>query len=214
MQDGVPVRVRAGEEEDMAEMLKGIGSSLIDRIWETQLDLKQILINEDVGKSLIEKAVIQIFNINMVDDAEEKNNPNYVRAPIKVLINSDGGMVDEAFSLVSAIESSVTTVHTVALGKAYSAGLLILLAGHERYCQKYTMMMLHQMKAGGLDQAEVATILEYSEVWKIQQDIIESWIASKTRITPKKLRDNFSKKHNWYFGAEEALKLGVVHSII
>ena len=209
------IRRRGNEEEDMTAMLKSIGSSLIDRIWETQIDLKQILVNGEINESLIEKAVIQIFNMNMVDDAEQEANPSYVREDIKVLINSNGGWLDECFSLVSAIESSVTPVHTIALGKAYSAGLFILLAGHKRSCQKFSTMMLHQMSSGtGPDSVEVATILEHAEVWKVQQEIIEAWIASKTKITPKKLRENFRQKHNWYFGAKEALRLGVIHNII
>lgn len=187
-------------------------STIQDQVWQTQLQNRQIIINGLIDDSLIEKAVIQIFNINDFDSIQENEYKEYTRYPISVMINSAGGNGDEALSLVSAILSSVTPVNTVALGKAWSAGFLILLAGHNRYCQKFSSMMLHQGSAGIMD--TFSKMVEYIEYWKSYQKSIDEYILSRTKITKKQIEQNFCQKQDWYITASEAVALGIVDDII
>lgn len=184
-------------------------ASFREKVWGVQLQAKQILITGDIGEDLIEKAVIQVFNFNAMDD--EARLPSEEREPIKILINSSGGNLDEAFSLISAILASRTPVVTIALGKAYSAGFLILLAGHARYAQKYSQLMLHQGAAGYM--GKFADIMEYSKHWETLQGVVDDYIMGQTKIKKKKLQEIFSHKQDWYLNTNDAISLGIINGI-
>jgi ATP-dependent Clp protease protease subunit len=188
------------------------GESLRERIWANQLSQKQILISGPIDDLLIEKAVVHMFNFNHIDDQNEASIVGYEREPIYVLINSPGGNMDEAFSLIAAIEGSKTAVVTIALGKAMSAGFLILLAGHHRMCQKYTTLMYHQGSAGIID--SFGKMIEYAKHWEGCQDMVEEYVARQTKIKKKKLKEIFNSKTDWYIKPEDAKDLGIVHEFL
>ncbi len=187
-------------------------SSLQERVWANQLSQKEILINGEIKEDLIEKAVIHILNFNTIDDQQEAIVKDYVRSPIIVYINSIGGLLDEAFSLISAIESSKTPVITYGLGKCYSSGFLILLSGHYRVVQKYTNLMYHQGSAGFI--GEFGKHMEYVEQYRICQSKVEKYVLEKTKIKKTKLDQIFKNKTDWYIEPEEALKLKIIDEIV
>lgn len=180
-----------------------------DSIWASQLQTREIIINGEIKDDLIERAVIQVFNINQYDD--ENRIPIEERQPIIIYLNSAGGLMDEAFSLISAIEGSRTPIITIALGKAYSAAFLILLAGHKRYAQKYTTLMYHQGSSGAM--GEINRMIEYVRHWENCQEIVENFVISKTKIKSKQLREVFQNKKDWYMTVIEASELGIIDGI-
>jgi ATP-dependent Clp protease protease subunit len=187
-------------------------AALLDRIYESQLGQKQILLNQPIDETIIEKAVIQIFNINDIDDQAEMTQVGFEREPIWIYINTPGGYMDEAFSLISAIEASRTPIFTCVLGKAYSAGFLILLAGHRRFSQKYSTIMLHQGQSGIM--GEFNKIAEYSKYFDICHKKMKEFVCTKCSITPKRFETLYKEKQDWYMSADEALKLNVIDEII
>ena len=52
--------------------------------------------------------------------------------PIRVYINSDGGSVSAVFAIIDLLLMSKTPVITIGLGKCYSSGGLLLMAGQKR----------------------------------------------------------------------------------
>ncbi len=200
-----PVKLEESEQEVQFSTLK-------DQIWQFELNQRRIVINEEIGLSLIEKAVLQIYNINQYDTEQEQCLKDYVREPIIVYINTNGGLMDEAFSLISAIESSVTPVITIALGKAWSAGFLILIAGHHRCSQKYSNLMLHQGSAGV--QGEFKRMIEYTDYYQKCHDMMAEYIMKRTKIKKKKIDEIFHGKTDFYITADEALALGVIDEIV
>lgn len=67
---------------------------------------------------------------------------------IYVYIHSDGGCWDACFAMIdemNGLHRLGATIYTVALGKAYSSGAMILSAGNERYATPNANMMLHPM---------------------------------------------------------------------
>ncbi len=197
-------------DEEQQNTMAGI--ALKDQVWQTQLHSRQIIINEDINDSLIEKAVLQIFNINDYDTEQEEVVKDYVRYPIMVYLNSGGGLLDEAFSLISAIESSQTPVFTCALGRCWSAAFFILLSGHQKFCQKYSSLMYHQGSAGIND--TFGRVIEYAKYWESCQEMVENYVAKNTKIKKKKLQEIFMHKTDWYVTPKEALELGIVTEII
>lgn len=196
-------------EEEAGPAMAG---TLKDGVWNSLLNTKKILINEEITDTLIERAVMQIIGINEYDDIQEATYVKYERTPIKIYINTNGGMLDEAFSLISAIDASRTPVQTIALGKAWSAGFLILLAGHHRACQKYSSLMYHQGSAGIND--NFGKMIEYATHWGKTQDRVEEYVAERTKVKAKKLRHIFHHKTDWYVTPKQALKHGIVDDIL
>lgn len=190
-----------------------MGVSLKEKMWGHLLSEKTILINSDIDESLIEKAVMQIYAFNRIDDdnqiAAGKNE--YIREPIKVYINTNGGCIDPAFSFISAVQTSRTPVITIALGTCASAGFLMLLAGHIRFMQPHTFLMHHQGSAGYI--GKFADIVEYSRHWEYCQLKIDQYVLKQTKIKKKKLQEIFSHKQDWYITLDEAILLGIVNDV-
>ena len=197
--------------EECDEQDSNSGMPLREKIWSVLLQDKNILINGDIDEQLIEKAVMQIYIFNEIDDYNETQAVGYVRQPIKIFINSSGGLLDEAFSLISAIESSKTPVITIGLGKVMSAAFLILLSGHTRLAQRYSTLMYHQGSAGII--GEFNKMIEYAKHWENCQTIVEDYVIRQSKIKKKKLQEIFSHKQDWYMNASEAYDLGIIHGI-
>jgi ATP-dependent Clp protease protease subunit len=195
-------------------------NNLRDSVWSAQLQDREIVINSPIDEDIIERVVIQILNFNKLDamqdealfEATGKEIETYhLKKPIKIFINSIGGNIDEAFSVVSAIATSKTPVFTYGLGKCWSAGFLILLAGHQRFAQPYANLMYHQGSGGyaGEFGKHEAVIEEYKRI----QLMVEDFVKSRTKIPKKKLKEVFEHKLDWFMTAKEALELGVIDGI-
>lgn len=178
------------------------------------MDRRTILLNDKVEDSIIERVVIPIIGINDSDDEAEEELKGYNRNdnPIHIFINTDGGFADQALACMSAIESSKTPIYTYAMGKAYSAGFLILVAGHKRFCQKYSNLMYHQMQlsTGYNSLAECKDTIDEA---MITQSIVDEIVLSRTKITEDKLREINTNKTNWYVRSKEALELNIVDEL-
>lgn len=181
-------------------------------IWAQQLEnFREIVINEDITDKLVETAILQIINIGRYDDAMETQVVGYEREPIKILLNTGGGELDPALSLCAAIEMSKTPVHTVALGKACSAGFLILICGHKRYAQQYSRLMYHTGSSGYI--GVITDILEHGDYLASLNEMIQTIVQNHTNITEEQLDDVFMRKTDWYLTIGEALELGVIDGI-
>lgn len=198
------------EEEDVGQEMTVANFKL--SIWAQQLEnFREIVINEDITDVLIEKAILQVMNINRYDDQMEAQVVDYKREPIKILINTGGGELDAALSLCSTMEMSKTPIHTVALGKACSAGFLILICGHVRYAQQYSRLMYHTGSSGYI--GVITDILEHGDYLESLNDMIHGIVLNHTDITEEQLDDVFMRKADWYLTIGEALELGVIDGI-
>ena len=66
---------------------------------------------------------------------------------IKLHINSDGGEVFGALSIVDRIQSSKVPIHSYAEGLVASASTLISVSCHKRYIRKNTILLIHQVRS-------------------------------------------------------------------
>jgi ATP-dependent Clp protease, protease subunit len=82
---------------------------------------RTILYNDDVAKNIIERVVLPLTTLSQKS-----------KKPIKLLINSPGGSVEDGQMVVDAILTSKAPVVTIALGKAMSAAFDIFIAGDLR----------------------------------------------------------------------------------
>jgi len=198
------------EEEDAGQEITTANFKL--SIWVQQLEnFREIVINEDITDKLVETAILQIMNINRYDDTMEAQVVDYEREPIKLLLNTGGGELDAALSLCATIEMSKTPVHTVALGKACSAGFLILICGHERFAQQYSRLMYHTGSSGYI--GVITDILEHGDYLESLNDMIHGIVLKHTDISEEQLDDVFMRKTDWYLTIRDALDLGVIDGI-
>ena len=188
-------------------------TDLFNKIAEDNISNKKLLINGVIDSAIIDFIVMQIFRFNDEDDLKELNDKNFVRedSPIKVYINSEGGRMSEAFSCMSAMLTSRTPVYTYCLGKAYSAGALILMSGKERYAQPYSRIMIHEIS--GAAEGKTTEIDQYLEECNALNTMMEQFILSRTSISKEQIKTLRTFKKDWFLSVKEAKKLGIIHEL-
>ena len=136
----------------------------------------------------------------------------YSPSPIKIYIDSYGGMVYQCFGLIGVMEASDTPIHTIVTGAAMSCGFMLLINGHKRFAYKHATPLYHQVSTGFF--GKVKDMEEKLEETKRLQKKIEEMTLSLTNISKKKLSEILKNKKDWYMNADMALDLGVVDEII
>ena len=199
---------KLNEDDEQQPQMVG---SIRDRIWEAHANEREIIINGEIDDKLIEMACFVIMDINKVDDMNEAAIRDYEREPIKVFINSVGGEISPAFALISCIKASKTPIHTIAMGKAYSAGFLILAAGDERYAQLYSDAMYHQGASGML--GKFMDMYEYSDYLNKLDNKVQQFVLDNTLIPKEALDECHLRKVDWYMDTHEMLELGVIDGV-
>lgn len=69
-------------------------------------------------------------------------------APIYLHINSEGGELFAALSVVDTIKNSKVEIHSIIEGCAASAATLISIVCHKRYITENSHMLIHQLSSG------------------------------------------------------------------
>ncbi len=134
-------------------------------------------------------------------------------SPIKLIISTYGGSVDEMFSLYDVIKYIPCPVHTIAIGKVMSAGVLLVAAGSKgnRLIGKSTRLMVHPVSAG-----QEGTVFqlknELAETSRMQA-LMEQLLVSETKMSKAAVASLMKKGHDTYLTAKEAVKLGIVDAI-
>jgi len=136
------------------------------------------------------------------------------KKPITLVISTYGGSVDEMFSLYDVIKFLPCPVHTLALGKVMSAGVLLLASGKKghRTIGSNARIMIHAI-SGGVG-GNVLEILNQSDEIKRMQEQMTKTILAETKFTEKELSDIMNSKGDVYITPEQAVKFGIVDQII
>lgn len=170
-----------------------------------QLKNRQIYWNADVDEGMVDWS-LQIIDWNK----EDKDIPVDKRTPIKIYINTDGGDVVSVLNFIDVILLSKTPVITIAMGKVYSAGSLLVMAGHKRYAFNNTSCLIHSGSFGTMGTTD--KVLDYTEFTKKQEKRVKEYILSKTTMSSK----IYDKKYreDWFMFSDEMLSLNIVDTII
>lgn len=173
---------------------------------------KIILLSDEIDTISIKDVVEKILEINHNDNLNQKKYRYYKRKPIKLYINSYGGVVYDGLALVDTIRYSKTPVHTYCFGSAMSMGLWIYLAGKRRYAGRNCTFMYHEISNAPWGKLSFIK-QEVDEMQRLQR-AYDDMITKNTKIRQEKLDEIKEKKAEWYIAASEALKLGICHGII
>lgn len=162
------------------------------------------IVNEiDLNTLEIQRAII---NINIAD----QGIPYEERQPIKILIDSFGGLLSESMSIAYFITQSKTPVYTINIADAYSGAALIFISGHKRYAMPYSKAMLHTGSGGTSGTFEQTE--EQQKNYKKQVEGMGNFILERTGMDKKVFGRNKTK--DWYFTADEQVKYGLAHEVI
>ena len=170
-------------------------------------DLEDRVIWIDYG---VDETILEVSKLIMYFNKLDKDVAIENRQPIKLLLYSYGGDGQACFSLLDIIALSKTPVWCINMGVAMSAGLLILLAGHKRYCLKNSTALAHSgsgVTSGTFEQTE-AQMKDYQRFVQTMRD----YIIERTNIDIKTF--NKYKSKEWYLYSEDQLKYRVVDKII
>ncbi len=158
----------------------------------------------------VDETILEVSKLIMYFNKLDKDIPIEQRKPIKLLLYSYGGDGQACFSLLDIIALSKTPVWTINMGVAMSAGLLILLAGHKRFCLKNSTALAHSGSggtSGSFEQTE-AQMKDYKRF----VDTMRNYIIERTNIDTKTF--NKYKSKEWYLYSEDQIKFGIVNKII
>ena len=168
---------------------------------------RNILLSEEITSSSVEKVINTIMTINYDDDLKESEYKDWVREPIKLFINTNGGNAYDAYALGDIIRTSKTPIYTIALGWCMSAGLIIYLFGHKRFMSAYATLMYHDIATYAAGKSEYVK-QELSEMKRLA-NMMNQLIISTSKVGLKTLEDYINRKAEWYIDAATALDLSL-----
>ena len=146
----------------------------------------------------------------ILDKNLSSNPPDH----IKLIINSEGGALDEGFAIMDMMDSTPIPIHTYALGKCYSAGLFIFMNGEPgyRYVFNRTTMMTHQW-SGTMDGKE-HELKAWEKASKVTTKIITDLYEEKTGMSRRLITKKLLGPTDVYMDANEAIKYGFADEIV
>ena len=134
---------------------------------------------------------------------------------IPIYISSYGGQVHAALEMIDVIKASKIPVATIAVGKAMSAGAVLLAMGAEgmRYAAPNATIMIHEVSTGAVGKLKDIEI-SVDEAKRVQKLFYKLMAENLGKPPDFFLRRFETRGHtNWYITPKEALSLGLINKI-
>ncbi|MDP3963636.1 MAG: ATP-dependent Clp protease proteolytic subunit [bacterium] len=135
------------------------------------------------------------------------------KKPINLYINSPGGQVTSALAIYDTIQYIKAPVHTMCIGLAASAAVILLTAGEKgkRYILPNAEVLIHQVMVEGVGGQATEVEISARHILKMRErlDII---LAQRTGQTVEKVHADTER--DFFMSAEEAKAYGIVDEII
>jgi ATP-dependent protease ClpP protease subunit len=199
------------DPSQLRDMLRSKMSDLFGREDDrTKGKYNHIYFEDDVTKHSCRRLISKIDELNiklgkLECDYDIDNPPK-----IYLHINSFGGSVFSAFSVIDAMRRSKYPIVTIVEGASASAATLISVYGHERWITRHGYMLIHQLSSGCWGKmTEIED--EYDNLKDIMEHIYKIY-EEKTHLDRSQLRKIL--KHDRWWGADQCLENGLVDKII
>ena len=165
---------------------------------------------EIVWNDVISDCTISIPLYIIKWNREDRDIPVEERKPIKIWINSDGGDTNVTLFLANVIALSKTPIITIGMGRSYSSGGLLLMAGHKRLIFDSTSVLIHGGSSGAIgDTGKVIDNLEFTKEMEVR---VRDFILKHTQIPAELLDKNY--RRDWFLFSEDVIKYGIADKII
>jgi len=130
--------------------------------------------------------------------------------PIRLYINSDGGEVFGALSIIDKIRTCKVPVHSYIEGLAASSATLISVSCHKRFMNKNSVMLIHQVSSWFSGTHENFKD-EYKNL-EVLMNLLKGIYLKNTNFKESELEELL--KHDLYLSANDALKYGLIDEIV
>lgn len=164
-----------------------------------------------IDQEIDQMMALDCTRLIMYYNKEDANLSIEERKPIKLFVYTPGGDVMAMWHIVDICRLSKTPVYTYNLGCSFSAGFVILLAGHKRYGLKNSTVLCHKGSiynmSGNIDDVRAGLSTGIDSVKKIF-----NFITERTKIT-KKMLDKKTPS-DWYITGDEQLELGIIDEMV
>lgn len=177
---------------------------------------RTIYLNDNSINEETEFIINRMFEKIVERDSKQGIEPKDAE-PITLKISSYGGDVYATLSIISTIEHLKEIgykIIAIGYGKIMSGAFKIMVSASERICQRHSRLLFHQVQSYEIGHTSVEQtkrrLKDLDEMWRRCQDVILKY----TNITQEYLDEITKCDEDIFIWAEEALKLGVVDSII
>ena len=168
--------------------------------------IDRVLFLADVTEEIAEAICHLIRMWNTID----KDIKPEERKPIKIYIDSHGGDVCAGFIIIDAIKLSKTPIYTINMGKAYSMGLCVFVAGHKRYAYENSSFLFHEGSGGMIGDAN--KFKNFSKFYENLLEKLKKFLLENTKMTPELYKEK--DRDDWWFFADEAIEYGFCDEIL
>ena len=162
-----------------------------------------IFVSELITKSLASSLSALLLFYDAENDTDD----------INLYINTNGGDVDALTNIYDVMQMIKSPIKTVCIGKAYSAGSVILAAGTKgkRFMTKNASVVIHglQSNSAQTDQKEAEIYFKYL---KGHHNMVLDILAKHTGQPIEKIVEDCKK--DTYFDATQALEYGIIDKIV
>jgi ATP-dependent Clp protease protease subunit len=198
---------RSTSELKASATIKGPSASPEDMLMQSLIvqhdNVRIVVLHGDVNEHTISHVIVQLLQL-----------ANQNHKPIHLVISTYGGSVDEMFSLYDTIKFLPCPVHTIALGKVMSAGVLLLASGvkGKRLIGRSARIMIHPI-SGGVYGNVFEAMNEVKEHERLQSLMADA-LLKETRMTMEEIDKIMKAGHDCYLTPEQAIKMGIVDGFI
>lgn len=189
-----------------------------------QINHKHIAIianNMEQRKELKKKGILILNNVFNDDTFEELYfdlynliTDNNIPA-ITLYIHSNGGYCNALLPLFDLIKKSNKIISTIVMGKAYSSGAMLALAGTKgyRYAHKHSEILLHEV-ASSIPNEKNSQIQEEAKNIDRTNKIMKELVKQNSKMKVKDLDKYFNSNKDIFIDSNQALKYGIIDKII
>jgi len=169
-----------------------------------------IYFNDDITMETINKLNKQLRSLE-TKLITMGSNLNIDPPPIRLHITSNGGSVFAAFRAINCLKSLRVEVHTIIDGYAASAATLISVCGDKRYINKYSNMLIHELRSA-TSWNKMSELEDEVENMRLIMNQIKDIYVEHTNLTRSELNKLLKRDMDW--DVNQCLKAGLVDDII
>ena len=132
---------------------------------------------------------------------------------ITLIVNSEGGDLNDAFALIDIITHSQIPVHTLGLGQISSAGLMIFMAGTpgHRVLTPNTHIMSHQWS--GTFEGKIHELMSAQVDFAQTTQRMIAHYERHSKLSVSDIQQHLLPAHDVFLSAEQAVQLGIADRI-
>ena len=169
-------------------------------------DLGYYILADDIEPESVTRCMKFIIERNVI--------PKLKVDEIKLIINSNGGSVQDAFALIDVMMSSKIPISTHGLGTIASAGLAIFMAGTKgsRFVSTNTSILSHQYSWGSSGKAHelYARVKEF----ELTDKRMTEHYRRCTGLSDEDIKKYLLPERDVWLSSEEAVEFGLADKVV